>query len=547
MWRGFCLRQVLSFSQPPQFARGPAVCALQCTGVSCFWPTLDPPISVYPWDVSRKPLCPKSPINPSKTDMKINKVKNHLNRLIPKRSFFNVNTTTSAAHSVATILNPKATYCIGDKLDILLVARDYSGQRKKYGGDFLRARISSPDLKAGASGTVTDFNNGTYLISFILFWEGRVTLSLLLIHPSEGVSSLWRARNRGYDKVIFTGQFANGSSWVFSECGLVLNTSAEMCPYLDPRDQEAFYCVKPPHVSCEALAQLKSKNKAISYLSDLEKSLFIRSNVGVEILKSFHPVSVSVCSKQTISLKEKCKPGMWSPVPTGYVWNNVWNLVTCNLSHFHTETQMNICLKGKLIYILGDSTTRQWIEYFIKNIKTLKSIDLHGFGNLRRQLVVDLERKIYIQWQKHGYPLVGSNSYSAKENEYIARVIDRIAGDKNTIIVFSLGQHFRFFPIDLFIRRAINIHKAIERLFQRSPETRVILKGENTREMNDDPERLSDFHGYIQAHILKDMFQDLNVSFIDAWDMTIAYGTNNVHPPQYVVRNQINMFLNYIC
>ncbi|XP_072467142.1 NXPE family member 4-like isoform X2 [Notamacropus eugenii] len=514
---------------------------------SKFWPRLDFPISVYYWDASTKPLCPKSSINQTNTDLKINKIKKELDKLIPHRPFSHINTTTSAAHSVAKIINPKATYCRGDQLDIHLEVRDYSGQRKTYGGDFLRARISSPHLKAGASGRVTDFNNGTYLVSFTLLWEGRVSVSLLLMHPSEGVSALWRARNRGYDRVIFTGQFANGTSQVFSECGLLLNTTAELCQYLDPRDQEAFFCLKPPQVSCDALVQLKSKNKQVTYLSNLEKSLFIRSNTGVEILKKFDPISVSVCDNQTMALKKKCKPGMWSPIPTGYVWNNAWNLVSCNLSHFHIETQMNVCLKGKLIYILGDSTVRQWMEYFVKNIKTLKSVDLHGFGKLRRQLLVDLERKIYIQWQRHGYPLVGSISYSAKENEYMAHAIDRIAGDSNTIIIFSLGQHFRFFPIDLFIRRAINVHNAIKRLFQRSPETRVIIKGENTREISDDPERFSDFHGYIQSLVLKDIFQDLDVSVIDAWDMTIAYDTKNVHPPEYVVENQINIFLNYIC
>ncbi|XP_051842973.1 NXPE family member 4-like [Antechinus flavipes] len=514
---------------------------------SKFWPKLDFPISIYHYNASRIPLCPKLSIEQTNIDLKINKIKKQLDQLIPYRPFSHVNTTTSAAHSVVRIIDPKTTYCVTDKLDILLEVRDYLGQRKKYGGDFLRARISSPDLKAGASGKVTDFNNGTYLVSFTLFWEGRISVSLLLIHPSEGVSALWRARNRGYDKVIFIGQFINGTSQVFTECGLVLNTSAELCQYLDHRDQEAFYCVKPPQVSCDALAQLKSKNREVSYLSILEKSLFNRFNTGMEILNSFDSINVSVCNKQTISLKEKCNLGMWSPVPTGYVWNNIWNLVSCNLSHFYTETQMNVCLKGKLIYILGDSTTRQWMEYFTKNIRTLKSVDLHGFGNLRRQLVVDLERKIYIQWQRHGYPLIGSNSYSAKENEYLARVIDRIAGDRNTIIVFSLGQHFRFFPIDIFIRRAINVHNAIERLFQRSPETKVILKGENIRDINNDPERLSDFHGYVHSLVLKDIFQDLDVGIIDAWDMTVAYGTNDVHPPEYVVENQIKMFLNYIC
>ncbi|MBZ3876776.1 NXPE family member 4 [Sciurus carolinensis] len=230
--------------------------------------------------------------------------------------------------------------------------------------------MSSPVLKAGASGKVTDFNNGTYLVSFTLFWQGHVSLSLLLIHPSEGVSALWRARNQGYDRVIFTGQFVNGTTQVLSECGLVLNTTAELCQYLDARDQEAFYCVRPQHVPCEALTHMNTKVRGISYLS-----------------------------------------------------NEEWKL-------FH---------------------------------------------------------------------------------------------------------------------RVINIQKAIKRLFLRSPETKVILKTENTREINENTEMFSDFHGYVQNLIMKDIFVDLNVGIIDAWDMAIAYSTDEIHPPDYVIENQIVMFLNYIC
>jgi hypothetical protein len=36
----------------------------------------------------------------------------------------------------------------------------------------------------------------------------------------------------------------------------------------------------------------------------------------------------------------------------------------------------------------------------------------------------------------------------------MARVIVRTGGEKNTVIVISLGQHFRIFPIDVFILRA---------------------------------------------------------------------------------------------
>ncbi|KAM9220529.1 LOW QUALITY PROTEIN: NXPE family member 4-like [Dugong dugon] len=510
-----------------------------------FWTALMLPVSLhYNFKKSSGPEAPLSPvISPVKTDLRIKEIMKKLDELIPPRPFPHMNTTTSAAHSKVTVLNPRDTYCTGEQLDLLLEVRDHMGRRKEYGGDFLRARMSSAALKAGASGEVTDFNNGTYLVRFTLFWEGQVSLSLLLIHPSEGVSALWRARNQGYDRVIFTGQFSAGTYHVNTDCALVLNSSAKLCQYLDAQDQETFYCVKPQQMPCAALTHMHSKNKEVSYLSKQERSLFQRSNVGVEIMESFKAIHVSKCNIQAVPRKKKCKLGMRSTVPSGHVWEDTWNPVSCSL----TPTEMKECLRGKLIYLMGDSTIRQWMEYFKENINTLKSVDLHESGKLQHQLAVDLDRNINIQWQKHGYPLIGSLTYSVKEIEYIARVIDRIGGGKNTVIVISLGQHFRPFPIDVFIRRALNVHKAVRRLLLRSPDTMVIIKAENTREMYSDPERFSDFHGYIQYLAMKDIFQDINIGVIDAWDMTIAYGTHEVHPPQSVVRNQINILLNYIC
>ncbi|KAF5921183.1 hypothetical protein HPG69_018583 [Diceros bicornis minor] len=443
-----------------------------------FWSALNLSISLRNWNTSTNSSYPKTPLSPLKslteTELRIKGIVEKLDQLIPPRPFTHVNTTTSAAHSRVTILNPQDTYCRGDQLDILLEMRDHLGHRKEYGRDFLRARMSSPALKAGAAGKVTDFNNGTYLVSFTLFWEGQVSLSLLLIHPSEGVSALWRARNQGYDRVIFKGQFVNGTTQVFTECGLTPISSAELCEYLDTRDQEAFYCVRPQHMPCGALTHMTTRNREISYLTVKEQSLFHRSNVGVEMMKHLKHINVSRCN-------------------------------------------------------------------------TLKYFDLHGTGIFKTHLLLDAERQIQVQWKKHSYPFITFQLYSVIEEGYIPREIDRIPGDRNTAISITLGQHFRLFPIDIFIRRVISVRNAIERLLLRSPATKVILKTENIREMHTDTERLGDFHGYIQYLTMKDIFKDLNVGVIDAWDMTIAYGTNNVHPPDQVIANQINMFLNYIC
>ncbi|XP_003228836.3 NXPE family member 4 isoform X1 [Anolis carolinensis] len=458
-----------------------------------------------------------------------------LDHLMPHVTFSDINKTTSAKNSKVTILNPKDSYCVGDHLMVQLDLYDHSGNRKNYGGDFLRARIYSSSLKAGASGNIKDFGNGTYLVNFTLFWEGDVRVSILLIHPSEGVSALWAARKKGYDKIAFTGKFLNGTSESTAECGFNMTRNAELCEFLDERDQEAFYCLKPKHIPCGALVQLKSYNKPISYLTDLERSLLERSNIGVEIPHRFEEIHVLQCGGNQTKASEKCKFGMSPQFPSGFLWQNQWYPLFCNMSPFNTLEQIQTCLKGKLVYFMGDSTVRQWMESLKTRLTSLVYLNIHNSGKPQKFIAVDTAKDIQIQWKKHGHPFIGSHEYSIKDHSYIARDMDTISGDKDTAVVISLGQHFRPFPVEFFIQRAINVRQAVQRLLLRSPSTRVLIKGENTREMDTDQERFSDFHGYVQNLATKELFQDLNVGFIDAWDMTVACNTQKVHPPDFVV------------
>ncbi|XP_055475125.1 NXPE family member 1-like, partial [Psammomys obesus] len=245
--------------------------------------------------------------------------------------------------------------------------------------------------------------------------------------------------------------------------------------------------------------------------------------------------------------RKKCEIGPEEiPTPSGYVLRGKWLTAHCN-QRLLNSNQINDCLKRKLVYLLGDSTLRQWIYYLPRVAKTLKPFDLHGTGVHKKHVLLDAERHTLVEWKKHSHPFVTDQLYSVVDDGYIPQEIDRLPGDKDTAIVITLGQHFRPFPMELFIRRAISIQKAIERLFLRSPYTKVIIKTENIREMNIDTEKFGDFHGYIQYLIMKDIFKDLHVGTIDAWDMTTAYGTNIVHPPDEVIKSQIDMFLNYIC
>ncbi|XP_078540006.1 NXPE family member 1-like [Lissotriton helveticus] len=484
----------------------------------------------------------------TETDIEVLEMLSKIDNLVTKATFNHFNYTTSPGNSRATITNSQDKYCIGDHLTIRLDMFDYLGNRKAYGGDFLRARIHSPEIGAGASGSIKDFNNGSYLVNFTLFWEGNVKISLMLFHSSEGVSALWRARNKGYEYIRFTGTFNNVTQNVRTECGFNINTTKELCEYRDQRDGEFFYCIRPEHVPCEAFTHLMSNNRQRSHLTDLEKELFLRSGIGTEIKKEVEIIHVHHCNRTTSVLNETCKIGMKSPVPGGYFLKNKWKSSFCALSSSTaTDMQMDKCLRHKMIYLMGDSTLRQWIEYFGSMMKSLQFFDLHESGPHQSLLALDMGRNLKIQWKKHGHPFVTVSLYTVKNHAYLPREIDLVSGDAHTSLVITLGQHFRPFPIAIFIRRAINVRKAVLRLLIRSPDTKVIVKLENTREKSPDVERFSDFHGYLQNLALSFIFQDMNVGIIDAWDMTTAYGAYSVHPPKDVIASQVNMFLTYIC
>ncbi|XP_007438719.2 NXPE family member 2 isoform X1 [Python bivittatus] len=498
-------------------------------------------------------FCEKGQTDPCRTNVQkkkeeeVNNILARLDQQMPSVTFTDIKSTTSAKNSKATLLNRKDSYCVGEHLLVQLDLYDYLGKKKEYGGDFLRARIFSQNLKAGASGHIKDYRNGTYLVNFTLFWEGKVRVSVLLIHPSEAVSALWAARKKGYDKIAFVGRFLNGTSDVSTECGFRISTNSELCEYGDEQDQEAFYCVKPKNLPCEAFVRLMTNNKPVSYLTVQEQSLLTRDKIGVEIPQRFGEIQVLSCNRSARMAREKCRIGMGSPIPSGYALHNAWYPQFCSVSNFSTLDKIHACLKRKMIYLMGDSTLRQWIYSLTEKVATLKFFDYHGAGVFKTHVAMDLERNTFIQWKKHGHPFVSKKLFSVKDSSYISSEIARVAGDEDTAIVITLGQHFRPFPMHIFVRQLLDVRRAIRHLLLRSPGTRVVIRAENIRELDIESERFGDINGFPQNLIIRDIFQGLDVGFIDAWDMSIAYAVNNVHPPKHVVWNQIIMFLTYIC
>ncbi|XP_069089629.1 NXPE family member 4-like isoform X2 [Pleurodeles waltl] len=470
-----------------------------------------------------------------------------IDQLVPKVSFTHMDNTTCVGKSRVSILNPKDRYCTGDNLTLQIDMYDYLGNRKKYGGDFLRARIYSPHLGAGASGKITDFRNGSYLVHLTLFWEGKVKISLLLIHPSEAVVALWRGRNSGFKYVNHRAKFSSPTQSIDTACGYDLHTEEEVCEYMGKKDEYPFYCVKPQQMSCSSLTHVASSFTQHSYLTALEKPLFDRSHIRAEIPHGLPDLVVLKCTNESAPGKEVCKTGMELQFPGGHFYQNIWQPVSCSMKRFTSQDEINGCLRGKSLRLIGDSTLIQWMKYFTETVKTLKDLDLYDEGWQKSLLKVDPDRNIQIRFQKHGDPFVSMAFYSVLENPTIPEQIAQVGGNKHTMIVFTAATHFKPFPLHIFIRRVINIRKAIQELLLRSPNTKVVLKTENTSFQDHNFEKISDFNGYVQYLVMNWMLQGLDIGTVDAWDMTIAMATNNVHPPPNVIENEINLLLTFLC
>ncbi|XP_041093035.1 NXPE family member 1-like [Polyodon spathula] len=479
------------------------------------------------------------------TEAKVNEILQALKRHIPTVTHTQLELTSSGAHSLVTLMNPKKKYCVGEIVSVRVEMNDYQGKPKTYGGDFILARIHSPELKAGASGVPEDFNNGTYRVNFTLFWPGSVKVSVLLIHSSEVVSMLSRAKEYCNDKFIFIGTFHNSTVKENSRCDIHLSTDEPVCEFKDEGNQESFFCFKPKTLPCESLRYTRSNNRKRSCLTQAEIQLLERSTVGVTIQNNFKDITVVTCKDRVPQAAGKCELGMSSPIPSGFFHLDRWSSSYCRMSSFQNVNDMNQCLQGKQVYLRGDSTMRQWVEY-----STYKLNDLKFTSNTAPQapkLAIDKTRNITMFWKMHGFPCISFSPCFIGGGLYIVWELDRLAGGENTVVVITVGLHLRPFSLRFYVTRMMNIKQAVARLLQRSPLTRVFIKSENTRELQFETLRMSNWHGYLQNLALREVFRGAKVGFIDAWDMTVAANSFDVHPNRNIVHNQFALFLSYLC
>lgn len=163
-------------------------------------------------------------------------------------------------------------------------------------------------------------------------------------------------------------------------------------------------------------------------------------------------------------------------------------------------------------------------------------------------MAFDYVNKIRVTFRSHGPP-IRFGSMSVRQLHYIANELDRVVGGSNTVVVIGIWSHFSSFPIEVYIRRLLNIRKAVGRLLTRDPETLVVVRTANPKEMTlYESLTNSDWFSLQRDKILRAIFKGMKVRLIDAWEMIVAHHLpHKLHPESDIIKNMIDVLLSFIC
>ncbi|KAM5171768.1 NXPE family member 3-like [Mantella aurantiaca] len=500
-----------------------------------------------------RPLSPKGYHHPrttsqtsstSTTNPKFKELLQLIDWPMPWSTVEHLNFSTSPKKSEYHLWNPQESYRVGETLQVAITARDHSGQPKEYGGDYFRVKLHNPALKAGVTGQVKDYGNGTYLAIFLLPWSGEAHIHIRLIYSSEAVDIIKTKMESYPEKLYFKGYFSlNGSSEVV-EWNLEIK-GKEVCKYQDPVSGDKWQCVRPKNLPCDSWIH-HSMGAIRRVTSALEDSLLSNSVTFQMIQGSVPPIKVTSVNSSLglTSNLPPCRPGLESPTPSGFYYKDNWITLTCSGRHFPHPADALACLKGKDIHMFGDSTLRQWFEYLEEFIPSLKKIDLHVTYKSGPLLAVEPNAGLALRWRAHGLPLRTSKTMVSNLH-YEAADLTRIGGGPQTIIMINLFAHFTSYPMMVYLERLERVRRAVESLLSRSPQTTVIIKSANT---GTNTVHTNDWLFLQMDILLRAIFKGMAVIIIDTFDMTSCHHLpNNIHPGPEVIRNEVDLMLSYIC
>ncbi|XP_071854078.1 NXPE family member 3-like isoform X2 [Apostichopus japonicus] len=510
--------------------------------------------------IFRKPMTPiYSHFRLAKSAIHTTVVSNSKEQVKLPQVYKNCTSFSTPSKSLVEIVNPRTVYRVSEQVIIRIEARTANGSIQPFGGDFLRMKLfSKKPYSAIGPDTFIDYDNGTYLATFTLRWQGIVNVSVQLVHSSCVIDIMKGVTQKSIEEgLLFWGKFERqlkkGTSYSENvHCGHV----PRQFPYCNVSANHThgpWFCNKPENtnITCHdwtesSFDMSKSSENLRHLLTDVEYTALERTKIPLTTLPmpSFKVEASNITSSFTTSQLPLCT---FQPVPSGiatrgFFRKNIWQPFDCRLTNFKSE-QIKSCLNGKSMHFFGDSTARQLYKY----VEVL--INCTAEGNFWIKLCS--QGNVSILFKFHGPPVRIVHSAPIRQISYLTDEIDALKGGPGVYIVVSVWAHIGMPDGHFYKARLISIKSAIDRLLQRSPETRIIVRSANTRDHSIGAFLLvsSDWVALKGERTLREVFsKDERISFLDVWDMTLVQQSHDyIHPHLPTLVQTINYLFTMIC
>lgn len=493
----------------------------------------------------------------SDPENKITKVCNELNDSIDK------NIMTSLSYSKVYLVKTDQN----GNVVLKLVAYDKQQRPKLYGDDVVVIWAEKEKGDGRISGQVEDHKNGSYTGHVTVFWTGKTRLYFKLITPIENSCRRWKAIKR-YGNSVFAQSLPKGilatykknSSQVVNttNCGPIpwIHGFTNLCNFTTLNGGLSWYCGKPndKDFNCSDIYSFSSY--------PLVKVSFDRRNLitdpGHGVFKESVTTDITTpCILRQPSVRCSARPAImsWSePLPSGFWLNSAWTPLHCRAGVNHTNEEYRKCLANKHLFLIGESTVRQYSQYIADQVMEIGKVDMkngHGPEDTYHRSSPLSGHNISLWYYQHEMPF---HSYPGTWIKNIIAVPDLISSiaemsldGRDVILFLYYNSHISAHPPSAYRDRIRLLSNALQSFLATKPQAKVLYKGFHV--MIEDDKWFDARISQLLDDILREEFMTVmdRVTLLDTMSITVAHNSELLHPNGNAFLSQIHQFFSYIC
>ncbi|XP_077868601.1 NXPE family member 3-like [Saccoglossus kowalevskii] len=413
---------------------------------------------------------------------------------------------------------------------------DENGRKRNRGGDFFTAGMTNVGQGKSTAGRVFDHGNGTYDVYFYAAWSGEAKIDIALTFTREAITYIKDIMKTKEELLGFAANYSDGKNTEETRCSLINEGVWEnRCEYINPNSlgKTVFACKKLQRFSCDQLTNVWAGVSGLNRvaLDETKKVAYLYDGKYSTVKLKGTPIKLNIQNAE-VSLPKlpMCGPDLPIPLSDGYWEDNTTFVPLVCQSKQWTEEEIDKCIANTEVLGVGDSTLGPLTKAFIKT-REMQEENFHFMTpRLAGPRVLIME--------------------TVFESDMMDKITKAQCQSKTPIVLLNFCFHYAFWSTRGYVERLVRVKLAVERLFQRCPNSKVLIKLGHSR---DNLYKEQNIHSnnwifYDMNRIQRRIFGGTGVLFLDPWDLiNSSFEENTIHMGATVRRQEWFLALSYVC